>query len=315
MLVGPMFDIGNLFVLGRRAQAGSERVGEMEQHPAEVEPQPGKEPFPSPGDLRLENVTFAYGTGLGHDPKSPADFGHVPAEPASAKPALKGVTMDFPRGSRTGIAGTVGSGKSTIFRLLFRLADPQQGKVTLQGTDVRSLDAVRYRALFGYAPQEATLFSDTLRENVSFGQGAGDQELGRVISLAQLGEDIKDFTKGLDEKLGGRGARLSGGQKERVAIARALVNRPPILVFDDATSALDAETEKELVRRLDEETGSSTVIIVSHRLSILSGCDRVYVLDAGEVIEQGTHEELLAKQGLYWKLYQRQLIQEELEKL
>jgi ABC-type multidrug transport system fused ATPase/permease subunit len=119
----------------------------------------------------------------------------------------------------------------------------------------------------------------------------------------------------LDEKLGGRGARLSGGQKERVAIARALVNRPPILVFDDATSALDAETEKELVRRLDQESGSSTVIIVSHRLSILSGCDRIYVLDAGEVKEQGTHEELLAKHGLYWKLYERQLIQEELEKL
>lgn len=292
MLIGPMFDIGNLFVSGRRAQAGSERVGEMEQHRPEVS-QPARPLVPRPGSLRLENVTFAYDT----------------------RPALREVTMDFPPGRRIGIAGTVGSGKSTVFRLLFRLADPQQGRVTLGGVDVRDLDLDEYRGRFGHAPQEATLFSDTLRENIRFGREAGDEELGPLISLAQLGEDIKGFTKGLDEKLGERGARLSGGQKERVAIARALLNRPPILVFDDATSALDAETERALVGRLTGELGGATAIVVSHRLSVLSSCDWIYVLDGGEVKEQGTHTELLAREGLYWKLYERQLIQEELERL
>jgi len=313
MLVGPMFDIGNFFVTGRRAQVGSERVGEMEAHRTEVAPPESCGHQVSPGDLRLENVTFAYD---GTKDRSKETVGSPASRRDSpARPVLKNVTMDFPKGSRVGIAGTVGSGKSSILHLLFRLADPQTGKVLLGGADIRSLDLEGYRALFGYAPQEATLFSDSLRENIAFGQDADAAELKRVISLAQLEEDLKGFGSGMDEKLGGRGARLSGGQKERVAIARALVDRPPVLVFDDATSALDAETEKELIRRLEKEQGSATVIIISHRLSILSGCDRVYVFDAGEVKEEGTHEELLARRGLYWKLYERQLMKEELEKL
>ncbi len=306
MLVGPMFDIGNLFVIGRRAQAGAERVGELESHPVEVARRRGRlaADLPMPeGDLRLEGVTFSY-------QGSTQSGGAV-----SVRPALRNVTMEFPAGSRIGIAGTVGSGKSTLFRLLFRLADPQQGRVTLGGADIRNLDLDAYRALFGYAPQEPALFSETLRENIAFGRPADDAELNRVISLAQLSDDMKDLAAGLSEKLGERGARLSGGQKERVAIARALVGRPRVLVFDDAFSALDAETERKLVDRLTSEFRGATLIVVSHRLSVLATCDRIYVLDAGEVKEQGTHEELLARAGLYWKLYQRQLIREELEKL
>ena len=132
---------------------------------------------------------------------------------------------------------------------------------------------------------------------------------------AELSSEVAGFPKGIDEVLGERGTRLSGGQKERVAIARALVGRPPVMVFDDATSALDAETEKDLVNRMMNQLPGVTVIIVSHRLSVLSVCDWVYVLDAGKVKEQGKHEDLLAMQGLYWKLYQRQLISDELEKL
>ncbi len=293
MLVGPMFDIGNLFVSGRRAQAGAERVSALEQHSTEVSP-PDKPGQVDPGTLTLENVDFAY----------------------DKEQVLKNVSMIFPAGSRIGIAGTVGSGKSTIFRLLFRLADPQKGRVRLDGHDVRLLDLDRYRQLFGYAPQEATLFSDTLKNNIAFGREEdGDSELDQMVSFAQLSSDVADMSKGFEEKLGERGTRLSGGQKERVAIARALVGKPRILVFDDATSALDAETEKELIRRLSEELGDATVIIVSHRLSILSECDRIYVLDRGEVKEEGTHQELLGRRGLYWDLYERQLIKEELERL
>ncbi len=320
MLVGPMFDIGNLFVSGRRAQAGAERVSALEQHPTEVKP-PDKPGQVEPGSassqvtsdgttLTLENVDFSYG--------SAPEAGETPsqAEKKTGGLVLKNVSMTFPAGSRIGIAGTVGSGKSTIFRLLFRLADPQKGRVRLDGHDVRLLDLDEYRQLFGYAPQEATLFSDTLKNNIAFGrEEGGDSELDQVVSLAQLSSDVADMSKGLEEKLGERGTRLSGGQKERVAIARALVGKPRILVFDDATSALDAETEKELIDRLDKELDKATVIIVSHRLSILSECDRIYVLDQGEVKEEGTHQELLGRRGLYWNLYERQLIKEELERL
>jgi ATP-binding cassette subfamily B protein len=293
MLLVPMFDIGRLFVSGRRAQGTAERIDALRQHPLEVAG-PDKPEEPQPGEVRFENVTFCYGE----------------------RPVLKDVSMAFAPGRKVGIAGTVGSGKSTIFRLLFRLADPQQGRITLSGKDIRQLDIAAYRRLFGYAPQEPALFSDTVRNNVVFGrEGVNEAYLQRVVAGAELATDVAGFAGGLDEMLGERGTRLSGGQKERVAIARALVNRPPVMVFDDATSALDAETEKELVNHLMTELKDTAAILVSHRLSVLSACDWVYVFDCGVIEEQGTHDELLARQGLYWKLYQRQLIQEELERL
>jgi len=293
MLLGPMYDIGNLFVSGRRAQGAAERIESLKTHPPEVVP-PAKPKQPVPGELRLNRISFSYGSRV----------------------VLGDAELAFAPGQKVGIAGTVGSGKSTVFRLLFRTADPQHGSVTLSGQDIRQLDLDAYRKLFGYAPQEATLFSDTVRGNIVFGrENVTDEQLQAVVAGAELSGDVAGFPKGLDEVLGERGTRLSGGQKERVAIARALVGRPPVMVFDDATSALDAETEKELVNRMMNQLPGVTVIIVSHRLSVLSVCDWVYVLDAGKVQEQGKHEDLLAKQGLYWKLYQRQLISEELEKL
>ena len=293
MLLGPMFDIGNLFVSGRRAQGTAERVEALKNHALDVVPAAAGA-APAPGELRLENVTFAYTT----------------------RPVLAGVTMAFPPGRKVGIAGTVGSGKSTVIRLLARLADPQQGRVTLGGRDIRELDLGAYRRWFGYAPQEPMLFSDTVRNNIVFGrEGVDDEQLARVVAGAELASDVAGFQKGLDEVLGERGTRLSGGQRERVAIARAILGRPPVLLFDDATSALDAETEKELVERLMTRMPETTAVVVSHRLSVLSACDHIYVLDAGEVKEAGTHAELLERQGLYWKLYQRQLIEQELEQL
>ncbi|MFO7639224.1 MAG: ABC transporter ATP-binding protein [bacterium] len=290
MLVGPMFDIGNLFVAGRRAQGTAGRVSELEEHPAEIVP-PAEPKPPQPGLLEFEDVDFAYG----------------------GQPVLKGVSLRFPAGARIGIAGTTGSGKSTIFRLLFRLADPARGRVLLSGTDIRELDLAAYRALFGYAPQEPMLFSDSIRGNIAFGREVAPAELARVVATARFDRDLAGIEQGLEEQLGERGTRLSGGQRGRVAIARALVGRPRVLVFDDATSALDAETEQELVGQLAGELAGATVVIVSHRLSILSACDYVYVLDAGRLVEEGSHTELLARRGLYRRLYERQLIEEELK--
>ncbi|MEO0085462.1 MAG: ABC transporter ATP-binding protein, partial [candidate division WOR-3 bacterium] len=292
MFIGPMFDLGNLSVQGKRAQAAAGRISELSSHPPQVMP-PVRPAAPRPGVLRLESVTFGYGS----------------------RPVLKDVTMEFSPGRRVGIAGTVGSGKSTVFRLLFRLADPQAGRVTLSGVDARDLDLAAYRRLFGYAPQEPTLFSDTIRNNIAFGREIELERLQRAVAAAQLDREVTGFSKGLDELLGERGTRLSGGQKGRVAIARAIVGGPPVLVFDDATSALDAETERELVSTLVAQQGERTAIIVSHRLAVLSSCDYIYCLDRGEVKEAGAPSELLARRGLYWRLYQRQLIEQELEAL
>lgn len=292
MLLGPMFDIGNLFVSGRRAAGAGERiVGLIEAEP-EVAMRSGVK-TPEPGELKLERVSFSYDN----------------------KPVLKDVTMVFPPGKKLGIAGTVGSGKSTVLYLLMRLIDPTRGSVLLNGKDIREYNFEEYRRLFGYAPQEPTLFSDTLKNNIRFGREVSDEELRQVVAMAQLTDVVAELPRGIDEMLGERGSGLSGGQKARVAIARALVNMPPILVLDDVTAALDADTEQELLQRLFEAVKDRTLIVVSHRLAVLAACDYIYMLDQGEVKEAGKHDELLMRRGLYWRLYQRQLITEELEKI
>lgn len=295
MLLQPMFDIGNLFVTGKRAEGAGARIGELTAHSPDIHLKgPAKYLNKlAPNELKLERVSFNY----------------------DSKPVLKEVTMVFPLGKKIGIAGTVGSGKSTVLKLLLRLIEPQKGIVLLNGTDISQFDLEEYRRLFGYVPQEPTLFSDTLRNNILFGREVETEELNRVIDMAQLREDVKELPKGLDELLGERGTGLSGGQKARVAIARALLKMPPIIIFDDATSALDAETEQALLNRLTDELKGRTLLLVSHRLSTLNDCDYIYVLDQGEVKEEGSPEELLAKRGLYWQLYQRQLLKEELERL
>lgn len=292
MLLGPMFDIGNLFVSGRRAAGAGERiVGLIEAEP-EVAMRSGVK-TPEPGELKLERVSFSY----------------------DSKLVLKDVTMAFPPGKKLGIAGTVGSGKSTVLYLLMRLIDPTSGTVLLNGRDIKEYNFEEYRNLFGYAPQEPTLFSDTLKNNIRFGREVSDDELRQVVAMAQLTDVVAELPRGIDEMPGERGSGLSGGQKARVAIARALVNMPPILVLDDVTAALDADTEQELLQRLFEAVKDRTLIVVSHRLAVLAACDYIYMLDQGEVKEAGKHDELLRRQGLYWRLYQRQLISEELEKI
>ncbi|MEO0070834.1 MAG: ABC transporter ATP-binding protein [candidate division WOR-3 bacterium] len=295
MLMQPMFDIGNLFVTGKRAQGAGERIGELTSHLPDIERKGSAKLLNklAPGELKLERVSFNY----------------------DSKPVLKEVAMVFPLGKKVGIAGTVGSGKSTILKLLLRLIEPQTGRVLLNGTDIRQFDLEEYRQLFGYVPQEPSLFSDTLRNNIIFGREVETEELKRVIDIAQLSRDVAELPKGLDELLGERGTGLSGGQKARVAIARALLKMPPIIIFDDATSALDADTEQALLNRLIEELKGRTLLLISHRLSTLNICDYIYVLDQGEVKEEGVPEELLTQKGLYWQLYQRQLLKEELERL
>jgi ATP-binding cassette subfamily B protein len=245
---------------------------------------------------------------------------------------------------KLGIAGTVGSGKSTIIKLLLRVCDPTTGKITIDDVAYPELDLRKLRALFGYAPQETGLFSDTIYNNIVWGrapleinenkdgesvkninalneenfrsgrsENKSEDALYEYLKITQLDEDLKTFPEKLESQVGERGLTLSGGQKQKVSLARALFGKPEILILDDATSSLDAHTEQQLIQYLMESNLIKTLIVISHRLALLSVCDIIYCLDKGKIIEKGTHQELLTKKGLYWKLYQRQLLEKELE--
>jgi len=349
MLIQPMFDIGNFFVAGKRAQAAEERIRAMHEFPPDVDISTGARKPPSHAEVFLTNVGFSYPSSMqgGQGAKGPGDQEsqnpRTPEPPNPRTPALHDINMVLAPGTKIGIAGTVGSGKSTIMRLLLRIAEPSVGDVTLNGVPLREFEIRSLHDLFGYAPQEANLFSDTIHNNITLGRevepGApGDRDQGsggrgrpepqtpnpdprpltaarvrEVVRIAQLESDLKDMPKGLQETIGERGLKLSGGQKGRVSIARALFNKPKILLLDDVTASLDAETEQQFIKDVVEYMQDATLLIVSHRLSILAACDIVFVMDRGRIVESGTHAELLDKRGVYWKLYERQLMKEELE--
>jgi ATP-binding cassette subfamily B multidrug efflux pump len=292
LLLDPMLRIGNFFVSRKRAQVQSERIEEIKNFPADVVDD-GKVREAEHKGISVENVYFRY-----------TEDGPL---------ILDGINLKIEPGQKIGLAGTVGSGKTTLLQVLMRIADPTKGRVKLNGTDMRDIQISGLRSLFGYIPQEPSLFSDTIYRNITFGRKVDAPMVNSAIKLAQLERFIGAAHKGWDELIGERGLRISGGEKQRVAIARAVLSKPKILVLDDATSNLDADTEKELIRQLSQ-TPETTIIIISHRLSVLSVCNYIYVLDKGKIVEQGTHEDLLKKQGLYWKLYQHQLMEEELMK-
>jgi ATP-binding cassette subfamily B protein len=315
MLLWPMMGIGDMFVWIRQTGVEEQRVRELAEHEegrrgegggrkAEDEGQRAEARRQEPrgksqdggggrrkaeGGIEFERVTFAY-----------------PAE-GERRPALDCVSIAVPNGGTVGIAGTVGSGKSTIARLLLRLADPDSGAIRFQGRPLGEYEKGVLRGRIGYAPQEPGLFSVTVRENIVLGRPFDAGRLAAVVRVAQLDADLAEMPKGLDEVIGEGGLKLSGGQRGRVAIARALYGSPEVLVLDDVTSSLDAETEQAFVRAVLAEMRDTTVIVISHRLAMLSACDVVYVLDEGRVVESGRHDELLERRGLYWKLYHKQI--------
>ncbi|UCF70251.1 MAG: ABC transporter ATP-binding protein [candidate division WOR-3 bacterium] len=292
LLLDPMLRIGNFFVSKKRAQVQSERIEEMKNFPPDVK-DVGQVQEADHRGIAMENVSFRY-----------AEDGPL---------ILDGISIKIEPGQKIGIAGTVGSGKTTLLQVLMRIAEPSAGRVKLNGTDMREIRLSELRSLFGYIPQEPSLFSESIYNNITFGRRIDTPMVNNAVKLAQLEGFVRGAPKGLDELIGERGLRISGGEKQRVAIARAILGRPKILVLDDATSNLDADTEKALITQLSEIPGT-TLIIISHRLSVLSICDYIYVLDKGKVVEQGPHEALLKKEGLYLKLYQHQIMEEELMK-
>ena len=232
------------------------------------------------GEIRFEHVSFAY----------------------EEKPVLRDVSFSIPGGSTLGILGETGSGKSTVALLLARLYDPQSGRITIGGVDLREMDQTALRRGVGVVLQEPFLFSRTLRENVMIAApGATDEQVDEAVKDACLYTSVQEFKDGYDTVVGERGVTLSGGQKQRTAIARTLLSGAPVMVFDDSLSAVDAKTDEAIRTRLRKAAGGSTLILIAHRVSTLMQADRIIVLQDGEIVEQGTHDELVALGGVYAK--------------
>jgi len=296
MLVWPMIALGWVINLVQRGEASMGRINALfDEQPAIRQPEAPRPLPPATGSraLRFEGVWFRY--------PNAHDRGWV----------LQDLSFEIPAGGSLGVVGATGAGKSSLAELIVRSYDPDQGRVTIDGVDLRELSFDDLRKAVGLVPQETFLFSETLRDNILLG-APDDGRLPRVVETAQLASALPDLPHGLETMLGERGINLSGGQKQRAAIARALAQDPPIFVLDDALSAVDAETELRILRGLRAALAARTRVIISHRLSAVRDADRIVVLERGRMVETGTHETLMAARGRYWELLRRQEAEEEL---
>ena len=253
----------------------------------EIKDRPGAKPLAVPrGAIRFENVSFAY---------------------ERERQILKGLTFEVPAGHTVAVVGPSGAGKSTISRLLFRFYEVTGGRISIDGQDIRNVTQKSLRAAIGMVPQDTVLFNDTIRYNIRYGRwDASDADVEAAARLAQIDDFIRMSPKGYDTEVGERGLKLSGGEKQRVAIARTILKAPPVLLLDEATSALDSHTEKEIQDALDRVSRNRTTLVIAHRLSTIIGADEIIVLDQGTIVERGSHQTLLAGNGLYASMWNRQ---------
>jgi ATP-binding cassette, subfamily B, multidrug efflux pump len=296
ILIWPMIALGWVVNLMQRGTASWSRIMALMHEKPSIQRRNSSSPL-SPsysvlGAIRFEGVEMKYPSGY----------------------ALKDITLKIPAGATVAIVGHTGSGKSTLVNLIPRLTDPTLGSVFLDGVDLRDLDPEWLRRQIGFVPQETFLFSATLAENIAWGvDHATQDEIARAAELAGLAPDIASFPDGYGTVIGERGITLSGGQKQRVAIARAVLRNPKILILDDALASVDTLTEERILTGLAGVMRGRTTILISHRVSTVQNASQIFVIEHGEVAEQGTHAQLIQSGGYYADLYQKQLLEEELE--
>lgn len=297
ILAWPIMALGWMIAIYQRARAAMIRLEAIFETEPEIQSPEHPTPVPNPrGEIRFENVDFSYeSTGDGH-------------------PILKSIDLHVPAGKRLGIIGRTGSGKSTLAMLIPRLFDVSSGKITVDGVDVRDWDLHKLRSTIGFVPQDPFLFSQSIGENIEFANDSVEtDDLTRLVEMAGLDADLMEFPQGLETQVGERGVTLSGGQKQRLTLARAIARDPQILVLDDSLSSVDAATERKILGHLETVLAGRTSIVISHRVSSVRNADKIAVFDEGAIVESGSHEELLAQQGIYAELYSRQRLTEELE--
>lgn len=292
MLTWPVTSLGWITSIIQRAAASQKRINEFLHTKNDI--LPGEVEKEIKGDVALKNVSFVY--------------------PDSGIQALRNISFDVKAGQSIAIVGTTGAGKSTIANVIPRMYDIQEGNITIDGVNIKDYDLHTLRSQIGYVPQDVFLFSDTIYNNITFGSvGITEQQVEEAAYNADLKSTIEDFPEGFGTKLGERGITLSGGQKQRVSIARAIARDPKILVLDDCLSAVDTKTENTILTSLKDIMRGRTTIIISHRVSSAKLADKIVVLDDGEIVEEGTNESLLSRDGFYKNLYDKQMQADEAE--
>ncbi len=287
MMVAPLVQIANIGTQLSEAFAGLDRIREIRSMSTEDAEDESREPVGEiDGDVRFEDVSFAYEPGI---------------------PVLRNVSFEAPAGTTTALVGPSGAGKSTLINLVMNFAEPDEGRVLVDGRDLSRLRLREYRRQLGVVMQDNVLFDGTIRENIAFARpDASQEEIATAARIAHCDEFIERFEDGYDTIVGERGVKLSGGQRQRVAIARAILADPRILILDEATSSLDSESEALIRDGLQKLRRGRTTFVIAHRLSTIQSADQILVMHDGEIVERGRHHELLAEDGLYRRLYEKQ---------
>jgi len=290
----PMVAIGRLLNIIERGSASYDRIMDILKEESNILEAENPVTTPIDGDIQFEIDSFTY--------------------PQTSEVMLKNVKFTLPQGNTLGVVGKTGSGKTSIFKLLMRDYDQYQGRISFNGIDMKAYSLDTLLGSIGYVPQDNFLFSTTVRDNIRFGNPSASQEtVEEVARLTSVHEDIIGFPEGYDTMVGERGVALSGGQKQRISMARAIINSPSLLILDDSLSAVDAKTEEAILEGIKTNRQDKTTIISAHRISSVMHADEIIVLDNGEIIERGTHYELLEQNGWYKQMYEKQQLEALLE--